>query len=313
MTKIDLITGFLGSGKTTFLRLYANYLISRGENIAILENDYGAVNVDMMLLGDLQGDKCELEMVSASCHMDCHKRRFKTKLISMGMCGYDRVIVEPSGIFDVDEFFDNLTEEPLNHMYEIDNVIAIVNASLENDLSKESDFYLASQIANSGAILLSRAQLASDTQISETVSHLESAAKSFGLSKDIRSILNYGNWFDFTDKDFEAIKNSGYQISSYIKTIAGAGSSYSSVYFLDYTTTKASIEASINTLFNTPSCGDVFRLKGFFEENGKWYEVNATKNETVIKELTLGQSVIIVIGENLNRKEIEAVMNASAV
>ena len=38
---------------------------------------------------------------------------FKTKLIAMGMCGYDRVIVEPSGIFDVDEFFDALHVETI--------------------------------------------------------------------------------------------------------------------------------------------------------------------------------------------------------
>ena len=66
------------------------------------------MNVDMMLLQDLMGDNCELEMVSGGCDADCHRRRFKTKLIAMGMCGYDRVIVEPSGIFDVDEFFDAL-------------------------------------------------------------------------------------------------------------------------------------------------------------------------------------------------------------
>ena len=108
MVKIDLITGFLGSGKTTFIRKYAQYLMDAGNNIGILENDYGAVNVDMMLLQDLMGENCELEMISGGCDKDCHRRRFKTKLIAMGMCGYDRVIVEPSGIFDVDEFFDAL-------------------------------------------------------------------------------------------------------------------------------------------------------------------------------------------------------------
>ena len=42
MVKIDLITGFLGSGKTTFIRKYAQYLMDAGNNIGILENDYGA-------------------------------------------------------------------------------------------------------------------------------------------------------------------------------------------------------------------------------------------------------------------------------
>lgn len=90
---------FSGSGKTTFIRKYAQYLMDAGNNIGILENDYGAVNVDMMLLQDLMGENCELEMISGGCDKDCHRRRFKTKLIAMGMCGYDRVIVEPSGDF----------------------------------------------------------------------------------------------------------------------------------------------------------------------------------------------------------------------
>ena len=45
MIKIDLITGFLGSGKTTFLKQYAKYLMVQGKNIGILENDFGVVNV----------------------------------------------------------------------------------------------------------------------------------------------------------------------------------------------------------------------------------------------------------------------------
>ena len=56
MIKIDLITGFLGAGKTTFIRKYAKYLMDSGKNIGILENDFGAVNVDMMMLQDLMGD-----------------------------------------------------------------------------------------------------------------------------------------------------------------------------------------------------------------------------------------------------------------
>ena len=74
MVKIDLITGFLGSGKTTFIRKYAQYLMDAGNNIGILENDYGAVNVDMMLLQDLMGENCELEMISGGCDKDCHTK-----------------------------------------------------------------------------------------------------------------------------------------------------------------------------------------------------------------------------------------------
>ena len=173
MVKIDLITGFLGSGKTTFIKKYAKYLIDSGKNIGILENDYGAVNVDMMLLQDLMGDQCELEMVSGGCDKDCHRRRFKTKLIAMGMCGYDRVIVEPSGIYDVDEFFDVLRDDPIDRRYEIGNVITVVDAKLEPELSDQADYLLASEAANAGCIVLSRSQEAEDEEIENTVAHLE--------------------------------------------------------------------------------------------------------------------------------------------
>ena len=138
MIKIDLITGFLGAGKTTFIRKYAKYLMDSGKNIGILENDFGAVNVDMMMLQDLMGDQCELEMISGGCDPETHRRRFKTKLISMGMCGYDRILVEPSGIFDMDEFFDVLHEDPLERWYTIGNVITIVDVSQPLPLSETS-------------------------------------------------------------------------------------------------------------------------------------------------------------------------------
>ena len=54
MVQVDLITGFLGSGKTTFIKKYARYLMEQGQNIGILENDFGAINVDMMLLRELE-------------------------------------------------------------------------------------------------------------------------------------------------------------------------------------------------------------------------------------------------------------------
>ena len=57
----------------------------------------------------------------------------------MGMCGYDRVLIEPSGIFDMDEFFDALHESPLDRWYEIGNVITVVDAVLKKTSQKTQD------------------------------------------------------------------------------------------------------------------------------------------------------------------------------
>ena len=80
MVQVDLITGFLGAGKTTFLRRYVRYLVAQGHNVCILENDFGAVNVDAMLVQDLLGPNCDLETISGGCDCDTHQRRMRTKL-----------------------------------------------------------------------------------------------------------------------------------------------------------------------------------------------------------------------------------------
>ena len=156
MVKIDLVTGFLGSGKTTFIKKYAKYFLDKGMKIGILENDYGAINVDLMLLGDLIGENCEVEMIIGGGDLETHKRRFRTKLIAMAMSGYDRVVVEPSGIFEPEEFFDLLHEEPLDNWYEIGSVIAIVDVGFETELSDDSKYLLATQLASAGAVVFSK-------------------------------------------------------------------------------------------------------------------------------------------------------------
>ena len=204
MVKIDLITGFLGSGKTTFLRKYASYLITQGQNIGILENDFGAVNVDMMLLGELRGDNCELEMISGGCDADTHRRRFKTKLISMGMCGYDRVIVEPSGIYDVDEFFDTLHEEPLDGWYQIGNVITVLDSNLEENLPEGADFLLASQAANAGCIILSKTQETTEPDQKNAVDHLNRALEKIGCKRQFDKVFAK-DWDKLTDEDGDPV------------------------------------------------------------------------------------------------------------
>lgn len=305
MIKVDLITGFLGSGKTTFLKKYAKYFMEQGMRIGILENDYGAVNVDMLLLNELRGEKCELEMVAGGCDADCHRRRFKTKLISMGMSGYDRVIIEPSGIFDVDEFFDSLRDEPLDRWYEIGNVITIVDAKLDTSLSDDSQFFLASQIANAGIILLSRSQLASDEQIKDTISHLKVAAEKANLSKNIDDIIFTKDWNEITSSDFDMISNSGYSTHSYIKKLGTDDTDYKTVYFLELPIIKEGLKEKINTLMNGLSFGKIHRAKGFFKENDTWYQFNATKEDFELTEMPVGQEVFIVIGENLNEQLIK--------
>lgn len=304
MIKIDLITGFLGSGKTTFIKRYAEYLINEGEKICILENDFGAVNVDMLLLHDLLGENCDLEMVAGGCDADCHKRRFKTKLISMGMRGFERVLIEPSGIYDVDEFFDTLREEPLDNWYEIGNVITIVDGNLRTNLSKEDTYLFASQIANAGAVLFSKME-DSNTDIASQITFLNEALKEIQCDRVLDDSIIAKPWNELTKEDFSQIASCGMKHASFRKDSFDHQDYFQSVYFMNYQLTEAVLDSLTDQLFRDSIYGNVMRVKGFISlSHEQWLEYNATKVECESKLVAHGQEVVIVIGENLKADAI---------
>ena len=307
MISIDLITGFLGSGKTTFIKKYAKYLIDQGKNIGILENDFGAVNVDAMLLQDILGENCTLEMVAGGCDADCHRRRFKTKLIAMGMCGYDRVLVEPSGIFDMDEFFDVLHEDPLDRWYEIGSVITVIDAETDTTLSESSRFLLASQAAQAGTILYSHVQETQNCVLSTTKQYVADLMESLRCSAPSGQFILQKDWDKLLPADFENIMHSGYHSADYRKMWLDEKKTYDSLYFMNMEFTESFLRESCNQILKDPACGKVFRIKGFQKlPDNTWIAVNATHQNTEIHPVPNGQAILIVIGEGLHPEAIEA-------
>ena len=155
--RVDLITGFLGSGKTTFIRKYLSWLQEKGERIRIIENEFGAVNVDTRLLQDITQEIDDL----AGCCMCCTgKDRFISMLLEAAAGGYDRVLVEPSGIYDVDEFFSVMRLEKVAQVCEIGSILTIVDACLPQMPSGETGYLMYAQLLAAGEIILSKTQLA---------------------------------------------------------------------------------------------------------------------------------------------------------
>ena len=250
--------------------------MKRGESICILENDYGAVNVDMMFLQDLLGDQCELEMVIGGDGYEAHRRRFKTKLISMAMMGYDRVLVEPSGVFDVDEFFDVLREEPLDRWYSPGNVISIVSAASEGNLSEDARYLLASKIANAGCVILSKVQDASESDIEDTISLLNKVMEEFRCSRRFGDDVIVGDWDRFDSADFEKIERCGYKSEAHIKYQVEQDNGFKSLFYFYVTMGEQELRNTVDTVIHDTSCGDIKRIKGFVKvEEGRWIQVNA--------------------------------------
>ncbi|MFR4408863.1 MAG: GTP-binding protein, partial [Lachnospira sp.] len=258
-------------------------------------------------------EQCELEMISGGCDKETHIRRFRTKLISMGMCGYDRVIVEPSGIFDVDEFFDVLHEEPLDNWYEIGNVIAVVDAELENELSAEADYLLASEAANAGKILLSHADEADGVQIEQTIAHLNRAMEQIGCKRRFDTEIVKKGTIQLTNSDLESFSLCGYVYENYQKMDLSEQNGFQSLYFMNSTMSEETLKAAVKKLFADENCGNIFRIKGFLKaDNDKWLELNATHSKITLQPIAEGQDVLIVIGERLNKEAVESYIQSDS-
>ena len=308
MVQVDLITGFLGAGKTTFLRKYVRWLNARGQRVCILENDFGAVNVDVMLLQDLLGDNCDIETISGGCDCDTHQRRMRTKLISLAMQGFDRVLVEPSGIFDVDEFYDVLRDEPLDRWYTLGNVIAIVDALLETQLSPQGEYLLASEAASAGMVLMSRCQLAAPGQAEETLAHLNRALEACHCTRRFAADTDAlcKPWDALTDADMQRLDSCGHCQASYVKLHFDEHKAFTSLYFMELHLTLPQLQDAARALFADPACGHILRIKGFLQTADSWCELNATRDTMHVEAIPDGQEVLIIIGEELDRSAIEA-------
>ncbi|SCX83980.1 GTPase, G3E family [Lachnospiraceae bacterium XBB2008] len=307
MIKIDLITGFLGSGKTTFIKYYAKHFLDAGHRICILENDFGAINVDRVLLQDLLGEDCGMEMIVGGDGSEAHQRRMRTKLIAMAMSGYERIIVEPSGIFDVDELFDLLYDEPIDHWYEMGNVITIVDTGLPDDLSDESDYLLASECAYAGRLILSRTQLHDDLVQEKVIDHINSAMEKIGSRRrfSLKEDTETANWDDLTPADFERLSECGYVRDSFVKQQVVENGHFSSLFCYYLELDEKDLTDRIEALFRDPECAGVFRIKGYMHtKEGRLIRINATREAVEITDCDEVQDVLILIGEALDASAI---------
>jgi len=289
MTQIDLITGFLGSGKTTFLKNYAMYLKEKGENVAILENDYGAINVDRMLLGDIN---IPVEMVIGG-DKECLVRRMKTKLISMHMQGYTYVLVEPSGIFDTDDFFDILSEEPLNNWYNIKNVYCVYDI-LTNNLDKVEKAVLANELSVAGSVIVTKRDIA---KTDLDINYLNMILNEYGSER----VLDSSSIFYNNSLDYNKIAK-GYRTSDVFKNFDNGFDSL----FIFYKDLNLDILKEYSKELLSEDYGKILRIKGFILEDGIWNSFNATPYNIDIEQISVGQNVVIFIGEKLNKDKIRS-------
>lgn len=305
MTKVDLITGFLGVGKTTFIKKYADYLTAAGEKVHIIENEFGGIAIDANTLRD---EDCDVSQITGGCMCCSGRVSFQNLLLKAASSGYDRVLVEPSGIYDVNEFFNVLLTPPVNASCIVGSVITIADSKADDILSYEARYLMFSQLIFSGCVVMSKTQLNSSDSLKCAISNLQEMLTEHGSKLDLESedVIITKPWDELTDEDFKAISSCGYRIVEHAHEIIDHMNVFSAIMYAGKFDTREHLDSILHDLLNTEKYGKIYRIKGYISDtNGTWYELNCSADGCFVAEASVKRGVFLVIGQDFDEKAVE--------
>ena len=165
MIKTDIISGFLGAGKTTLIKkLLAEVFSSGNEKVAIVENEFGKVGIDG---GFLKDSGFEITEINSGCICCSLQGDFVESL--QKVCGTyhpDRIIIEPSGVGKLSDVAKKIKE--IDGL-EVGCMTAVIDATKCKMYLRNFEEFYENQIKYATAVILSRTAGISQSKLSEAV------------------------------------------------------------------------------------------------------------------------------------------------
>lgn len=172
MTKIDIISGFLGAGKTTLIKkLIAEAL--DGEKLVLIENEFGEIGIDG---GFLKESGIEITEMNSGCICCSLVGDFETSLKEvLQRFSPDRIIIEPSGVGKLSDVIRAVAEVTKNNReVTLNSFVTVADALKCKMYMKNFGEFYNNQIEHAAAILLSRTQNLTDEKLENCVKEIRS-------------------------------------------------------------------------------------------------------------------------------------------
>ena len=160
MLKIDIVSGFLGAGKTTFIKRLLQTKL-QNEKIVLIENEFGEVSVDSMFLADSKVDIAELSQGCICCSLVGDFAKSLNEVIEK--YNPDRIIVEPSGVGKLSDVIKAIEDAGL--VDHLNTYVCLVDANKAKVYAKNFKEFFADQIANAKTVVLSRSDVATEEKL----------------------------------------------------------------------------------------------------------------------------------------------------
>ncbi|MBR2846427.1 MAG: GTP-binding protein [Solobacterium sp.] len=195
MTKVDVVSGFLGAGKTTLIAKLLKEVFP-GQQIVLVENEFGEIGIDG---GFLKDAGIEITEINSGCICCTLKGDFQAALQQV-LENYhpDRIVIEPSGVGKLSDILKAI--RPIEGI-ELDSYVTVVDAARCQVYHRNFKEFFDDQIATAACVILSRTQMVSDEKLQAAVDIIHE------LNPEARIITT--PWDDLTGKAiFEAMTGS---------------------------------------------------------------------------------------------------------
>jgi len=166
MTKIDVISGFLGAGKTTLIKKLLSEAL-QGEKVVLIENEFGEIGIDG---GFLKEAGVQITEMNSGCICCSLVGDFGAALKQVIETYHpDRIIIEPSGVGKLSDVMAAVKKTSGEVEMELNSATTVADASKVKIYMKNFGEFYDNQISNAGAIVLSRSQKTSEEKLAQAV------------------------------------------------------------------------------------------------------------------------------------------------
>ncbi len=166
MTKVDIISGFLGAGKTTFIKKLIDQVYA-GEKLVLIENEFGEIGIDGGFLKDAGIEITEMNSGCICCTLVGDFSEALQKVLKE--YEPDRVLIEPSGVGKLSDIVKAIEAVKKKAEIEINGRITVVDGKKAKLYLKNFGEFFEDQVKHASTIVVSRTQMMTDEKIEECV------------------------------------------------------------------------------------------------------------------------------------------------
>ena len=170
MTKIDIISGFLGAGKTTFIKKMIDEAF-KGEQIVLIENEFGEVGIDGGFLKDAGIEITEMNSGCICCSLVGDFGKNLREVIEK--YHPDRILIEPSGVGKLSDVMKSVMDVEKELDVKMNALVTVVNALKASKQMKAFGEFFNNQIEHATTVILSRSQNATEEQLEFCVKQIQ--------------------------------------------------------------------------------------------------------------------------------------------